>query len=155
MKIFISHKNEDSLIAKRLDSEFKYYGVNTYLDVIDEQILNDGKALTEHIKNAMNECSDIIVVMSEKTKSSQWVPFEVGMSAQKDMPTVTFMVEDVELPEFLDYWPRLKHFSDVEKYLKAKSIISINESHSRGDGMLSFIRMPSTEDFYKTLKEML
>ena len=75
MKIFISHKNEDSLIAKRLDSEFKQHGINTYLDVIDEQISNNGKALTEHIKNAMNECSDIIVVMSEKTRSSQWVPF--------------------------------------------------------------------------------
>ncbi len=50
MKIFISHKNEDILIAKRLDFEFKSHGIDTCLDVIDEQILNDGKALTEHIK---------------------------------------------------------------------------------------------------------
>lgn len=155
MKIFISHKQEDGVIAARLDKEFKAHDIDTYLDLIDDDISSDGKALTEHIKKSLNTCTDIIVVMSEKTRFSQWVPFEVGMSTQKDMPTVTFMVEDVKLPEFLDYWPRLKHFSDVEKYLKAKSIISINESHSRGDGMLSFIRMPSTEDFYKTLKEML
>lgn len=123
--------------------------------MIDDTISKDGKALTEHIRRSLNSCTDIIVVMSEKTKLSQWVPFEVGMSAQKDMPTVTFMADDVELPEFLDYWPRLTHFSDVRKYLKAKSIIPINESRNRGDGMLGLIRLPSTEDFYKTLKEML
>lgn len=155
MKIFISHKQEDSVIAARLDEEFKSYNIDTYLDLIDDTISKDGKALTEHIKASLNSCTDIIVVMSEKNRFSQWVPFEVGMSAQKDMPTVTFMVDDVELPEFLDYWPRLTHFSDVGKYLKAKSIISINESRNRGDEMLNFIRLPSTENFYKTLKQML
>lgn len=155
MKIFISHKQEDNAIAARLDEEFKSYNIDTYLDLIDDTISKDGKALTEHIKASLNSCTDIIVVMSEKTRFSQWVPFEVGMSAQKDMPTVTFMVDDVELPEFLDYWPRLTYFSDVEKYLKAKRIIQINESRNRGDGMFGLIRFPSTEDFYKTLKEML
>ncbi|MCM1233709.1 MAG: toll/interleukin-1 receptor domain-containing protein [Ruminococcus flavefaciens] len=151
MKIFISHKNEDSLIAKRLDAEFKLHGINTYLDVIDEQILNNGKALTEHIKNAMSECSDIIVVMSEKTKNSQWVPFEVGMSAQRDMPTVTFLIENVKLPEFLEYWPRLKDYSDVKKFIIAKKQIEnrrllICENYSETS---------NTEYFYRLLKEML
>lgn len=155
MKIFISHKQEDNAIAARLDEEFKSYNIDTYLDLIDDTISKDGKALTEHIRRSLNSCTDIIVVMSEKTKLSQWVPFEVGMSAQKDMPTVTFMVDDVELPEFLDYWPRLTYFSDVEKYLKAKRIIQIKEIRNRGDVTLGLIRLPSTEDFYKTLKEML
>lgn len=156
MKIFISHKQEDDAVARRLDLEFKHYNVDTYLDLIDDTISKNGEALTKHIRESLNTCTDIIVVMSEKTRLSQWVPFEVGMSTQKDMPTVTFMVDDVKLPEFLDYWPRLKKFSDVEKYLIAKNrIFSTNESESRGDGMLNFMRMPSTDDFYRTLKEML
>lgn len=28
--------------------------------------------------------------MSERTYTSWWVPFEIGLSAQKDMPMVTF-----------------------------------------------------------------
>lgn len=151
MKIFISHKNEDSLIAKRLDFEFKSHGVNTYLDVIDEQISNNGKALTEHIKNAMSECSDIIVVMSEKTKSSQWVPFEVGMSAQRNMPTVTFLVENVHLPEFLEYWPRLKDYSDVEKFIIAKRQTEIRKRTIYE----SAARISDTEYFYSVLKNLL
>ena len=156
MKIFISHKQEDDAVARRLDLEFKHYNVDTYLDLIDDTISKNGEALTKHIRESLNTCTDIIVVMSEKTRLSQWVPFEVGMSTQKDMPTVTFMVDDVKLPEFLDYWPRLTKFSDVEKYLIAKKrIFSFDESRSRGDGMLGLMRMPSTDDFYRTLKEML
>lgn len=45
-------------------------------------MVNDGKALTEHIKENLNSCTDVIVVMSELTKKSWWVPFEIGMSAQ-------------------------------------------------------------------------
>lgn len=155
MKIFISHKQEDNVVAEQLNDKFKAHNIDTYLDLIDDNISADGKALTEHIRHSLNSCTDIIVVMSEKTRLSQWVPFEVGMSAQKDMPTVTFMVDDVDLPDFLEYWPRLKHFSDVDIYLNAKLKILINESQNRKNGIQYLMRSPSTEDFYKTLKEML
>ena len=155
MKIFISHKQEDDAVARRLDQEFRYHNVDTYLDLINDTILKDGEALTKHIRESLNTCTDIIVVMSEKTRLSQWVPFEVGMSTQKDMPTVTFMVDDVKLPEFLDYWPRLTQFSDVEKYLIARErVFSINESRSIGNGIFNHMQ-PSTNDFYKALKKML
>ncbi len=49
------------------------------------------------------------------------------MSAQMDMPTVTFLVEDVKLPEFLEYWPRLKDYSDVKKFTSAKEKTEIRE----------------------------
>lgn len=155
MKIFISHKQEDSEVAKQLNNAFKTYEVDTYLDLIDENISKDGKELTKHIKQSLNSCTDIIVVISEKTRLSQWVPFEVGMSSQKDMPTVTFMIDDVDLPEFLDYWPRLRHFSDVKKYIEAKRIVSLNESHDRGSDIFNYNRMSSTNDFYNVLKKIL
>ena len=79
-------------------------GVSYYLDLLDSTITKNGKDLTEHIKNNLNKCTDIIVVMSEATLHSQWVPFEVGMSAQKDMPTATYLERSVPLPEFLQYF---------------------------------------------------
>ena len=47
--------------------------------MLDSGIVCNGKALTEHIKYNLNNCTDIIVVMSENTRYSQWVPFEVGI----------------------------------------------------------------------------
>ena len=120
MKVFISHKKEDEDIAKKIHLLLRIKNVASYLDLLDTSIVDDGKALTDHIKKELNDCTDIMVIMSEKTRFSQWVPFEVGMSAQIDMPTVTYLSEDVLLPSFLQYWPRLRRPSDVDEYISAR-----------------------------------
>ena len=86
MKVFISHKKEDGSRALLVKDALDKKGVPSYLDVLDNDTANDGKALTDHIKTNLNSCTDVIVVMTESTKKSWWVPFEIGMSAQKDMP---------------------------------------------------------------------
>lgn len=58
--------------------------------------------------------------MSEITRYSQWVPFEVGMAAQVDLPTAKFLKDSVLLPDFLQYWPRLKRTYDIRKYVSVR-----------------------------------
>ena len=120
MKVFISHKDADSLQALLLKRAFEDEGVSAYLDVLDSSINGGGKTLTEHIKNQLNQCTDIIVLMTEATKHSWWVPFEIGMSAQIDMPTASYLKENVVLPSFLSYWPRLKTINDVSTYVSVR-----------------------------------
>lgn len=120
MKVFISHKQEDATVAQRISLTLKCLNVDCYLDVLDASLSGDGKQLTDHIKRALNDCTDILVVMSEKTRYSQWVPFEIGMSAQIDMPTVTYLNAEVALPDFLSYWPRLRSVSDIDKYVSVR-----------------------------------
>lgn len=90
IKVFISHKKEDSFVASRIAHELDVLNIPYYLDVLDSSVTKSGKELTDHIKRNLNNCTDIIVIMSDATQYSQWVPFEVGMSAQNDMPTATF-----------------------------------------------------------------
>lgn len=149
MRIFISHKLEDSITANLIAKELKAIKVDYYLDLLDSSITENGKALTNHIRANLNSCTDIIVVMSNVTRLSQWVPFEVGMAAQIDMPTATFLKEDVSLPEFLQYWPRLKRYTDIRKYVSTRDEVdreyrSIYESQQR-----------KTERFYDVLKQRL
>ena len=102
----------------------------------------------------LNDCTDIIVVMSDSTRHSQWVPFEVGMSAQKDMPTATFLQENVSLPDFLAYWPRLKQPSDIRKYIAARNEVQ----HEYVSKYLFESFKPNqsqTERFYDVLKQRL
>ena len=72
MKIFISHKKEDVVIARTIANKLRSLGKNYYLDALDSTICGSGKKLTDHIKFALNDCTDIIVVMTEKTRKSQW-----------------------------------------------------------------------------------
>ncbi len=154
MKVFISHKKEDSEIALRVKKELERLDVPAYLDVLDESITKKGKDLTDHIKKQLNSCTDIIVLMSASTYRSWWVPFEIGMSAQKNMPTVTFLNHYIELPDYLQYWPRLRSISDISKYVATRKkytrqpILESQQYYTRTDSI-------SIPDFYEALKKEL
>lgn len=120
MKVFISHKREDAAEAESVARLLRVHDVETYLDILDPVVFNDGKSLTDHIKNSLNSCTDILVVMSSATKYSQWVPFEIGMAAQVDLPTVTYLAERVQLPDYLTYWPCLRELADIGKYVAVR-----------------------------------
>ena len=155
MKVFISHKNEDSALAAALQSAFARNGVASYLDILDSSITMGGKELTDHIKKSLNSCTDIIVVMSNATKLSWWVPFEIGMSAQVDMPTVSFLKSDVVLPSYLSYWPRLKTVSDVDKYVAVRKSTERALNEQYGHSEFTNRRAIETREFYAALKREL
>ena len=155
MQVFISHKNEDSAQALALKSAFERNGVTAYLDVLDASINVGGKSLTDHIKEKLNTCTDIIVIMTENTKNSWWVPFEIGMSAQVDMPTASFLRANIELPSYLSYWPRLKTIDDITKYVTIRSQIEERVKKQYASYELSGRRAIETREFYAALKQVL
>ena len=96
--------------------------------------------------------------MSGSTKSSWWVPFEIGIAANQDLPTVTYLQDYITLPEYLDYWPRLKNLSDISKYVAARKnrLQEQNVRKNLDSSVEMFSYKPSTtEEFYKNLKAML
>lgn len=154
IKVFISHKQEDSIPAGMVCRNLKELGINAYLDLLDDEICVKGKDLTEHIKKRLNDCSDILVIMSDKTEESWWVPFEIGMAAQKDFPIVSYLVNNVRLPDYLEYWPTLKKSSDLVKYVEAKKII-LSENTIGDKGYFNKVSKSETQQFYDRLKNML
>lgn len=155
MKIFISHKQEDALAANQIASELRAIHVDYYLDLLDSSVTQSGRELTNHIRNNLNNCTDIIVVMSEITRYSQWVPFEVGMAAQIDMPTATFLKDYVSLPDFLQYWPRLKKPADIQKYVSVRNDIDQEYRAYRSIYETATYQKRKTERFYDVLKQRL
>jgi hypothetical protein len=155
MKVFISHKKEDEDIAKRIHLLLGLRDVPAYLDLLDPSIVADGRALTDHIKSELNDCTDIMVIMSSSTRLSQWVYFEVGMSAQIDMPTVTYLQEDVVLPSFLQYWPRLRKLSDVNEYVAARQATANRMDELYGLTESASRRRTEAHMFYRQLKSQL
>ena len=151
MKVFISHKSTDASIASSIHQEFKKLGVDAYLDLLDS-FTGDGKKLTAHIKEQLNKCSDIIVVMSSSTKTSWWVPFEIGMSVQVEMPTASYLTANVELPDYLSYWPRLRNLSDIAKYITVRNKLWRTDALFE-NRMVSGAN--STDEFYRQLKAVL
>lgn len=159
MKIFISHKKEDEETALAVQKALIDAEVDAYLDVLDNITAYDGEKLTKHIRKKLRECTDVIVILSSNTKKSWWVPFEIGMATEKDMPIANYLISHEVLPEYLEYWPRLKSRQDVLKYVEVRNKVErqvlleksySNSYYQRIDGGMS-----ETQRFYAELKKYL
>lgn len=157
MKVFISHKKEDSYIASQILAKIKESGADAYLDLLEGELLLKGEKLTQHIKDKLNECTDLMAVVSSITQISWWVPFEIGMAAQKDFPIVSYLKDGVGLPDYLSYWPKLKSLGDINKYVKAKKSVEqqliIEKSLGKTWNFAS--KGTPTDWFYKELRSVL
>lgn len=158
-KIFISHKQEDEKAALEVKRTLVESGVEAYLDLLDNAICGDGEVLTNHIKEKIRECTDIIVVLSENTKKSWWVPFEIGMASQKDMPIANYLLSKEKLPDYLEYWPRLKDVNDIRTYVKTRREMTSKVQQERADRGVLFesadYGISETQRFYAELKKKL
>lgn len=81
--VFLSHKREDKAECKKIAQYLKQAEIDYYLDEEDSTLQiaasnNDPIKITESIKKGIRQSTHMMVVISEKTYQSQWVPFEVG-----------------------------------------------------------------------------
>lgn len=157
MKIFLSHQQTDSALALRIQGHLKNnHDIDCYLDVIDPRF-NNGEDIAAHVRKELDKCTQLLAVVSDATKTSWWVPWEIGVATEKDFPLATFG-GNIELPEYLKKWPYLKSTSDLDKYAEAskdasKRVVTANmESASSRSAVF---RGDATKHFYKTLRAKL
>src|SRR6478735_11948042 len=120
IKVFLSHQSADATTARYVARRLKdRHGIDSYLDVIDPYIGRPGEDLAAHIRAQMGRCTQLLAVVSESTKASQWVPWEIGVATEKDHPLATFSAGGALPPEFLRKWPYLRTDFDLDQYALA------------------------------------
>lgn len=120
MKVFISHQKNDSTIAQAIGSRlWVYHDIDYYLDVIDPHLGKAGDDLAKHLQIEIGKCTHLIAVTSAATRTSMWVPWEIGIATEKHFPLATFADYVQAVPEFLEAWPYLRTMQDVDLYAKA------------------------------------
>lgn len=81
--VFLSHKHEDKNACRGIAKYLAESEIDYFLDEEDDALqtaVRQGspQKITENIKRGIRESTHMLVVVSEKTYESQWVPFEVG-----------------------------------------------------------------------------
>ncbi len=120
--IFISHKKEDKERALRIHSYLKRQGVNSYIDVLDPKISYEN--VTKRIIKQLRKATHLIVVFSEYTEGSMWVPFELGVAYERNNGIGVYLWQHstysspIQLPEYLDEFPIMKTQDDLDKYIE-------------------------------------
>jgi hypothetical protein len=119
IKIFVSHQNSDTATATAIAVELRRFpDVSTYVDALDMHLLQGASDLGAHFRKALADCTHLMAVVSTRTQSSWWVPFEIGMATEKDYPISSYAVENVQnLLDYLKKWPYLRDREDLTKYV--------------------------------------
>ena len=155
MKIFISHKREDQvtagLIAKRLRERHR---VDSYLDVFDPHSSKAGDDLAEYIRARMEACTELMAVVSEKTKDSWWVPWEIGVATEKDYAISTYAAGNCRVPIYLQKWPYLKSYDELDTYVRVASRVQRETLPDRYSKAAS-VRRSYAQRFHEGLKTAL
>ena len=87
--VFISHKKEDESAAIAIGNFLvEQVGVNIYLDLNDCELKeavsaeNDQK-IVESVKTGLEYSTHLLCIVSDRTKLSWWVPYEIGYAEKK------------------------------------------------------------------------
>jgi hypothetical protein len=156
VKVFISHQQADSSLAVQLSRRLtSRHGIDSYIDVIDRNVPGRGEDLAEHVKAEIDKCTQLLAVVSEMTKTSWWVPWEIGIATEKDYPLATYAGGAATLPDYLLKWPYLRSESDLDQYAiasKAANEVFAVEKRAHAVGTA---RGRSTAAFYRILRASL
>ena len=120
--VFISHKSEDKYVAEYVGNLLKNAGVDIYLDSNDiglQQATREQNAskIVSHIEKALTTSTNILVLITEKTKESWWVPYEIGYAKKGKKDIASLLLKNVnDFPDYLEIEKKLRGLEDLKNY---------------------------------------
>ena len=155
VKIFISHKKEDAEQATSISSYLTSRGLQVYLDVIDTQLGRSGPDLADYIRAQLDQCTQLLAVISAHTQASWWVPWEIGVATEKERFLASFVSSGVTVPEYLLKWPYLRTQADLDKYVQESKRAELLVEDRIQKGYRTTARASGFRSFYTSLKAAL
>ena len=117
----VSHKKEDRDAARKVADYIMDAGIDVYFDEYDASInRNDPKSVVAAIKRGMQLSTHMIVVFSNKTLESTWVPWEIGYGDASNTDIRILKMIDVKksnLPEYMQVVIVLYDIYDLNSFL--------------------------------------
>lgn len=151
-KVFISHQKNDTKIAQQLYYYLKRENIDCFLDVYDPLAGSSGSPIENYIIDVMNDCSHFLTVLSTNTEESWWVPFEIGVATEKDIPIANYFHERIDIPEYLENWPYLMDENDLNEYI---SLIKVGRKRMLIDHKIAGMEQRYSKVFHEELRNVL
>ncbi len=105
--VFISHSKKDKTLAKTIADVLIAASVNVYFDENDKLLqshllLGVDAAVVRCIDEGLDKSSHLLGIITNNSKNSWWVPYEIGRTRAFKKPCAHFIAADVaDLPSFI------------------------------------------------------
>lgn len=148
MSVFLSHRTIDDEYAAAIAEFLRSRSVPVFLDGVNEAA--SAKQITETVERAVGASQCILVLMTERTRGSWWVPFEIGLGRGSDKWLSTYRFGQIELPEYLHMLPVLQSCEDLDSFAA-----TYHASVARSGSFVAGSRRQEAGRFHADLKAAL
>ncbi|MFT6442667.1 MAG: hypothetical protein ACJASQ_000437 [Crocinitomicaceae bacterium] len=116
-KVFLSHTSNDKPFVRKLAADLRNYGHTVW---IDEAEINIGDSLIGKIRDGLDSVDYVAAILSKESIESEWVKKELEIASnreikEKKIVVLPILIEDVELPGFLE-GKFYGDFSNLDEY---------------------------------------
>ena len=120
--IFISHRSSDKKEASAVSHYIRNCGIDVYIDLDDNglqlaTVKNDAQGIVNHIQDGLKKSTHLLALLSEDTKESWWVPYEIGYAKKAGKSIASLMLKKC-IDDFPDYLKIEKTIEYVDEFLK-------------------------------------
>lgn len=122
--VFVSYKGDDKPAARAVVEVLKNNNIDYYFDEHDQMLRiahagQDHAGVVRFIEEGVAASTHILAVISNKTKESWWVSFEIGSGRRKKAEVAYLALQDVhQLPSYLQIATQLKTDIDVGTWIR-------------------------------------
>ena len=116
--VFLSYRHTDKATAWDLAHHLDLLGLRVFIDVHDDTFAPGQGDLDGALVTAIDNSNTMIVVVSDKTQGSWWVPWEVGVSTPSGKPKALYKPRaNRPLPDYLEKLKRLWTLAEADSWV--------------------------------------
>jgi hypothetical protein len=80
--LFLSHSLSDVAPARHAVAVLQEHGASVYIDIEDGgmKAASSSSDIATRLRGAIETCKRLVVIVTENTHTSRWIPWEVGLS---------------------------------------------------------------------------
>ena len=121
-EVFLSYRHADQSTALGLVVDLDRQGRRVYVDVHDDTLVPGQRDLDDALVTAINNSVTMIVIVSDETQGSWWVPWEIGVSTPFGKPRAMYEPQSYgPLPAYLEKLQRLRNSTEANSWVTAFS----------------------------------
>ncbi len=116
--VFVSYQHSDQATALGLAKELSDSEWDVFIDVHDDSLFPGDNHVDEALVEAIGNAATMLIVVSDNTQGSWWVPWEIGVSTPSGKPRALYKpTAHRALPTYLDKLERLQGPSSAKVWL--------------------------------------
>ena len=151
-RVFISHQKKDSDIANKIADYLLDAGIDIYFDQFDKSIdRSNPQSVVTAIQRGIENSSHMLVLFSNNTLGSIWVPWEIGYAYRSPVTLGVLRLKGVAKDKLPEYLKVVKLISDIWDLNNLISTIT----QVTGDQLLTEGRIRRYSDSYHPLSQYM